>query len=220
MMNQNKRKLKKHFLVIDGMDGAGKTTMCNLISKKYYCDVEKEPTELYWGNTIRKQLSDVLTNSYYSYCLFNLDRIEHNIRIIKKLKEGKNVVSDRYSESSFACQISTQDNEKSKILLEWMEKNSFEIPHSLIMLVCDPDICLKRLSDRGSAESPLDVIEEKDHLVKSRNEYIRQCNSRNGCLIDTTNLTINEVYEKIEEYIKTRNLFYSSSSCDNPLGSK
>ena len=104
--------MKPFFIAIDGVDGTGKSTQVELLVKwlaKRGYSVEKscEPGGTSTGKKIRALLvskeSQMETDT--ELLLFLADRAEHQHKVIRLLKEGKSVVTDRFLPSTVAYQI-------------------------------------------------------------------------------------------------------------------
>ena len=111
--------MKGKFIVIEGIDGCGKTTQINEISKwlpKSGCmskDSElittREPGGSQLGQKLRNLILENNTqntpSSLAELLLYSADRAEHVSKIIKPALEKNNwVVSDRFSDSTLAYQ--------------------------------------------------------------------------------------------------------------------
>jgi dTMP kinase len=100
------------FIVVEGIDGSGKSTVCKAlkISLEEHGEtiyLTKEPTENPIGSLIRLHMSRrVKFDERVIALLFAADRIDHivndNDGIMKYLDAGTTVISDRYYHSSFA----------------------------------------------------------------------------------------------------------------------
>src|SRR5512137_26082 len=104
-------KLKGLFLVIEGLDGSGKTTQTHLLaqklSKNYPVNLTAEPSRGKIGTFIRQccLYEDKRLPIEAEALLFAADRIEHLQKEIKPaIDEGKIVICDRYIYSSLAYQ--------------------------------------------------------------------------------------------------------------------
>lgn len=103
---------KGKFIVFEGIDGSGKSTQIELLSKKLSennikCCKTCEPTDFSTGSLLRKILTgSETTDSRAVACLFAADRIEHvvnpNNGLLNKLNQGTTVICDRYYFSSYA----------------------------------------------------------------------------------------------------------------------
>ena len=102
-------KLPGKLIVIEGVDGAGKTSQVERLFKKLKdegVDVisTKEPTDLVIGKFIREKIltGELSVSPIALQYLFNADRVMHLEQINDWLKSGKTVIMDRYFWSSVA----------------------------------------------------------------------------------------------------------------------
>jgi dTMP kinase len=100
------------FIVIDGIDGTGKTTQIALLSaflKESGIDAVStcEPGGTEAGRQIRRILLDSrsVLSKETEFLLFSADRAEHQNKIIATLNSGAWVLSDRFLASSWAYQV-------------------------------------------------------------------------------------------------------------------
>lgn len=93
------------FITVEGLDGAGGTTLVEAISEEYPNAVTtSEPSDLEYGQLIRRNLSQD-TDPIIDFYLFMADRRDHIEQRIRPADEkGKLVVSDRYADSTRAYQ--------------------------------------------------------------------------------------------------------------------
>lgn len=105
------RRLEKgHLIVIEGIDGAGKTTQCvRLVEHLQACGLDakrlREPTDGPFGRRIRQQATTGRVSALEELDLFIQDRrenVEKNIR--PALNAGTVIVMDRYYYSTIAYQ--------------------------------------------------------------------------------------------------------------------
>lgn len=158
------------FIVIEGLDGSGKTTQARLLakklSKKYNIFLTTEPSRGKIGSYIRE---------YYLYekqrlptdveaLLFAADRLEHvKKELVPALDEGKLVICDRYLHSSLAYQGS------SGLSIDWIRGiNSKALqPDIGIFIDLAPEVVLKRLNRKKS------VMETLETQQKVREIYLK-----------------------------------------------
>ena len=160
---ENKRGL---FIVIEGVDGSGKTTQANLLaeylrSKGRTIHHTAEPTATGLGGMVRDGLGGEHPRTREELAaMFAADRVQHNVSpkngIIKHLNEGTDVVCDRYYYSSLAYQGSLTD-------YEWVRHMNCDCPEIrrpdlCIFLDITPKEALARIGKRGEAKE----IYEKD----------------------------------------------------------
>lgn len=100
------------FIVLEGIDGSGKSTQISLLQKKLTehgvdCVAQCEPTKGPMGTLLRRYLSGELeANELAVAGLFAADRLDHitaeQTGLRDLLKSGKTVICDRYCFSSYA----------------------------------------------------------------------------------------------------------------------
>ncbi len=164
------------FIVIEGIDGSGKSTHIPLLAKRLMADGRRvyttaEPTVSLTGGLLRDALSGITKKTTCEIAsMFLLDRIFHNVNpvngIEKFLSEGVDVICDRYYYSSLAYQGSETD-------FDWvldMNLNCPEIrkPDLCIFLDLETDKCIERISKNRMVK---EIYEEKDRLDKYRKRY-------------------------------------------------
>ena len=153
-------------IVIEGIDGSGKTTQAKLLFKKlvrrnYRVALLAEPTNSLYGIEIRKKL---MTGNYTAeelYQLFVKDRILNANRIRKLMKLGYVVILDRYYMSTIAYQ-GAQGIPIDKILRDHINVPK---PDIIIILDIDPRKALNRLKRK-------DTFEKIDFLERVRKIYL------------------------------------------------
>lgn len=96
------------FVTIEGLDGAGKTTVADAIEEEF-SDVTRtqEPSDLWTGKQVRRAISNDTDDVHplTTFYLFMADRVYHiDQRIKPAVESGELVVSDRYADSTLAYQ--------------------------------------------------------------------------------------------------------------------
>ena len=94
------------FVTVEGLDGSGTTTLVESITEEYPGAVTtSEPSDLEYGQLVRRNLSDDESDPLVDFYLFMADRRDHIQQRVKPADEsGKLVVSDRYADSTRAYQ--------------------------------------------------------------------------------------------------------------------
>jgi dTMP kinase len=146
--------LKGLFIVIEGGEGAGKSTQAELLyrslSQRFPAILTREPGGTPLGERIRELLLDPALrplNPRAELFLFLAARAQHIEEVIKPaLEKGKIVISDRFSLSSLAYQGFGRGLDLS--LLEEMDAFARQgiSPHLTIYIDIPPEEGIKRLS--------------------------------------------------------------------------
>ncbi|KUH31693.1 dTMP kinase [Thermococcus sp. 18S1] len=169
------------FIVIEGIDGAGKSTQTKLLAewfeeKGHEVVLTKEPTDTAFGKLIRKLVltggkEGIIDGARISHeaeaLLFAADRAEHVSKLIKpSIEAGKIVISDRYFYSSLAYQWARG------LDLEWLiDLNRFAVRPDLVILLDLPvKESMKRINGR-SIKTEFDKIVELQKKV--RENYLK-----------------------------------------------
>jgi dTMP kinase len=164
------------FITLEGVDGAGKSTCIKFI-KKYLSDKNfnylftREPGGTVLGEKLRNIiLHDEMTPETETLLMFAA-RNEHIHKVINpNLKAGIVVVSDRFTDATYAYQSGGKNVEIKKItmLKNWVHKN---LKPDLTLLFDLPiEVSLSRLRSDGN----LDKFEKEaeDFHLKIRESYL------------------------------------------------
>ena len=169
--------VKGIFIVMDGLDGSGKSEMIKLLhdylskNKKYRVLTTMEPTEGKYGKEIRSILAsekDPKINGQKLLDLFIKDREEHLkntiIPFLNKLDAEVNIViCDRYYYSTIAFQA-TQGLDI-KMLIEINKE--FLRPEIAFIMDVKPEIALERIKDREKEK-----FENIEFMNKLREKFL------------------------------------------------
>ena len=187
---------KSIFIVLDGIDGSGTTTHCNLLkgfleTKGFKLHITKEPSNSEIGLLIRKFLKNKAIPPITDALLFAADRSLHYHGEIKdRLEQGFIVISDRYIESSIIYQSLQSD----LISIKWVKTiNKFVgIPDLTIILDIDPKIALAR-----KTQQELEKFEDTPFLDKVRALYLKRAKEEKYSIVNS-----NEIIEFVQEKIQ------------------
>lgn len=165
------------FIVVEGPDGAGKTTFAKALVERckffgYVARFESEPSTGAIGQRIRRILrgQEAHVGAEQFAQLFAEDRCEHLERtILPVLERGEIVVCDRYTLSSFAYQHHIHGVPMS-LLIE-MNERAVE-PDMQIIVKAPLEVCWSRIEARGSA-AERDIFEGRDAFEKVWHWYNR-----------------------------------------------
>lgn len=166
------------FIVIEGLDGTGKTTQIKnlaayLEKKGEKVHITAEPTAGETGKLCRRVLSGELSASpWASAALFLADRIQHNTEpasgIRKLLQDGFTVISDRYYYSTFAYQ--GFETELSWILNAHYNCPLITKPDLVLFLTMPVERCLERINANRAAEE-IEIYENSAALTKISRQF-------------------------------------------------
>ncbi len=193
------------FIVLEGLDGAGKTTHLRLLAaalekkgRRVY--ITAEPTSTVTGGLIREALSGASPRCTEELAaLFLADRINHNTNPINGIKQflerGVDVISDRYYYSSFAYQGLDSD-------IDWLLDCNLNCPAILkpdlcIFLDLDPKICAERIS---ATRLTKDIFETEETIRKIRKRFsdvFEKIGDTQNIAVVNADGTCEEVSEKV-----------------------
>jgi len=154
-------------IVIEGIDGSGKTTQAKLLyealkDRGYKVALLYEPTDSKYGLLIREKLKTGDYTPLELYELFLKDREINAVRIRKLMSENMIVILDRYYISTIAYQ-GAQGIPISKIIRDHAKMPR---PDIIFILDMEPEYALMRIGSR-------DTFEKVDFLRRVRDLYLR-----------------------------------------------
>lgn len=170
-MSSNGQKL---LIVIEGLDGCGKTTLIKniadfLSSQQINFIVSKEPTNLLIGQFIRQQLQNKeldFSQSTFQH-LYAADRSYHRDKVVQPaIDQNQWVILDRYFLSSIAFGYA---NGVDFDLLNQINQE-FLAPDLTIYLDTNVTTCLERITQR-SGENHKEYFEREDILIRVKLAY-------------------------------------------------
>lgn len=185
------------YIIIEGIDTAGKSTQLEILNKKYPDAIfTKEPGGTELGVDLRQMvLSGRAKSKVAEMLLFLADRAEHTEEVIKQNKD-KVVISDRGFVSGIAYAKDFPIDmtiELNKIALDG------EMPDKLIMLELSPEELQNRLNAKEN-----DAIELRgiDYLleIQTRMKTVIESLDIDALIIDASK-SIDEIAKEIEKYL-------------------
>ncbi len=162
------------FIVFEGIDGSGKTTISKLFfkylkNKNINTSWFREPSDSKWGKKIREladEMDSIPIDEEFKY--FLKDRkwdVENNLR--PSLKNGDIVILDRYYFSS-ACYQGARGMDVEMII---SENRKFSPEPDLLFLI-DVDIPTAMNRIRNSRDVEAKLFEKESFLLKVRKNYL------------------------------------------------
>ena len=196
------KKLPGKLIVFEGVEGCGKTTQSQLLSKYFYDNqidhlLVREPGGTETGEQIRSILlhSEELNGLSELFLLSAARQILISQKVIPALKSGKIVISDRFYFSSLAYQGHARGIDES-VILNLSEIASLEIYPDIAFLI---DISTSQ-SFNSKINDKKDRFEREssDFHNSVRNGYLSIAKSdKNLWRIIEGNKNISEVHEEI-----------------------
>ncbi|MCC6033961.1 MAG: dTMP kinase [Desulfurococcaceae archaeon] len=192
------RKNRGVFIVLEGIDGSGKTSVASMIINELSIKGFKtlytfEPTDSEIVNLVKTKLGD-LRDPYIDTLTFALDRLLHvKSKIIPALEQGYVVVCDRYYYSSVAYQGAQGAP------IEWiLEVNKWILkPDIAIYLDVEPAIAIKR---KSGISSRFPEFEKLELQYKIREIYLKLVELGLLVLIDASR-SLNDVYSDVRKLV-------------------
>lgn len=204
---------KGKFIVIEGLDGSGKTTQTKIITEKLLSKGinvinQAEPTPHEFGKMCREVLSGrkKVTKSQLAL-LFTADRIDHNVNgedgINMHLQKGDTVICDRYYYSTLAYQ-------GVDVGMDWLKSLNLDCedirkPDLCIFLDLTPEKSMERIKANRRADE-IEIYENLEYLTNIRKRFYNVIDS----LKDSENIavinadgTVEEVAAQIEKAVNS-----------------
>lgn len=186
-------------VAVEGMDGAGKTTVCNYVSKKYNFQIMERPTKYFFEND--NQQIDL--DRYVSYLkkIYSSDKFIRsiffgfgNMVAINKAK-NEDTVLDRHIVSNYFWNGDEAYISFYSELIEIIGK-----PTLTILLHASPDTRFKRIFERDGED--IDLL-DKDVFIDGTSKMIwfLEKFDFSYVYIDTDKMTKEEVFEKVDRII-------------------
>lgn len=157
---------------IEGVDGTGKTTLCETLAKllpKEEFSFHREPYSKTFAMNYIYNISDPMTKLFG----FMYDRALHQHVITNELKNGKHIICDRYHDSTMAYQFVDFEKSKTYKKLSLKELKDFYklflIPDHTYLLICPLDEIENRLRTRDNEyvdETVIQYIKDVQNTYK------------------------------------------------------
>lgn len=196
------------FITFEGIDGCGKTSVAEGLYEMLKEDgrqvvLTQEPTKTWLGEAVKRGISEnhpALTEAF----LFMADRASHSKEISAWLNEGKNVLCDRYVDSTICYQaVSLTIEGFEGDAFEWLRRISSLLvmePNMTILLDLEPVVALERIQSREK----MTKFERQDFLVNVRENFLKLAEIEDRIEIVDASLPLDAVVEEVKK--KTRRL--------------
>lgn len=220
----NLKKNKGTFIVIEGIDGSGKTTLAknifnfyknNNISSIYTREPFSSILNLEFKNLFEEYHKKITEKNYFfEYLIFAAERSIHIQKIIKPaLLENKLIICDRFLDSSIIYQglLGGVDLE---FIKDVYEKTSLNIkPDLTIYCNVDENIALSRIKNRGIDILDNIIINKIGNLKKVYDTfYEEEINNKKNIIFLNMNLKEDEILNnailQINKFLIENNYVY------------
>lgn len=211
MIDLKKNEYDGTLIVVEGTDGAGKTTLITKI-KEYLCLkfgenrvlLEKQPTDLSRKTRLFQKMMYCSKHEEINYRAVQLltlsDRVQHNHEVIvPALKAGKIIICDRYLYTSIAnMQARGYRNER------WFFDACKEIIKPNVSFLCyvEPTLAIRRIRSRPE-ECNRHLDEKLLHDVAK--EFLAMREQADFCVLDTSNkaeIAFEQAKNVLEQYFE------------------
>lgn len=172
------KKNNAKFITLEGIDGAGKSTHLNWLAERLRSQgkhvlVTREPGGTPLGEALRELLLHQAMHLETEALLMFAARREHLDKvIIPALRAGTWVISDRFTDASFAYQGGGRGLDESKLntLEQWVQQ---DLQPDLTLLF---DVTLEVSRQRLSSNASLDRFEQEkqDFFQRVRDAYLKR----------------------------------------------
>ncbi len=184
---------------IEGMDGVGKSTTCNLLAKKLGYKLVEKPLHYLFDNNeatfdeyirIRDQVN-ANPNRVFTSWFYGLGSI-----YMYELFKNENIVTDRHFASNYAWSGSDDNNEVYDLLIQ-----KLGAPKLTVILYSPSEIIVNRLISRNKEDSDIKKAKKSEMIYQRMIEF---CKNKKlpYIVIDTSNLTPDEVVDTILKELK------------------
>ena len=205
-------------IVIDGLDGSGKTTQAELLFKRLkkesinvkrisfpnYDDDSSALVKMYLSGKLGKDPNKI--NPYAASSFYAVDRFISYEKYWKEFyKLGSIIICDRYVTSNFIYQMIKLPKHEWNNFIQWIEdfeykKLSLPKPDKVIYLDLEPKISQKLIDERCQQNNVKKDIHEKDI------DYLNNCRKAAQYISNCKNWNIIKCSENIDNHSKYTNI--------------
>ncbi len=167
-------------IVIEGLDGSGKSTQVQMLSTYFlksginfkqiklpdYDSASSTLVKMYLGGEFGNNAADV--NAYAAGSFYAVDRYaSYHLNWMNDYESGKLILADRYTTSNFIYQMAKLPNEQWDKYISWSSdfeynKLGIPVPNLVIFLDMPIEISAKLLSDRYKGNENLKDVHESN----------------------------------------------------------
>lgn len=164
------------YITCEGLDGSGTTTLVNALGEEFpNAQITKEPTDSKYGNLLRENLSNGMSDPIVNFYLFMADRRNHIKQLIQPAeKNGTLVISDRYADSTRAYQPVALAGESDEKPFDSPWEAKLFIEQTMAHWIYEPDvtfyidISIDTALERSSGD---EKYENREFLTQVKDNY-------------------------------------------------
>jgi len=190
------------FIVIEGIDGTGKSTQAKrlgewFVSQSREVVTSREPTEGPWGKKIRSTGETGRLSPEEELEYFLRDRRQHVEELIEPaLSAGKVVILDRYYFSTMAYQGARGMDPQE---IRRLNEEFAPVPDILLILDLDVEEAIKRIGMRGETNE----FEQREGLERCRDIFL-SLGSETYAKVLPAEGTVDEISQSIQDTVTAR----------------
>lgn len=175
------------FVVLEGIDASGKTTVARLLANYLHAVYYATPP----GELLARRESIDLNACHDDHYRFYLDGIRRaSTEIWTLLSEGQSVVGDRYWASTYVYHLVMGAN------ISREDFKNIVLPDMTVLLTVSPEIQTQRLIRRGLTAGDLRMLNQQTSLAREFKKLLSK-EEKNLAVIDTSHLTATEVMKQV-----------------------
>ena len=202
------------FIALEGIDGSGKSTQAKLLAEKLKAEGYKvyatfEPTDGMVGSLLRSILKgSIKADERIIAGLFLADRLDHLLNeknsLVKKMKEGYTVITDRYYFSSYAYHGTHMD-------MDWViecNKMCAQIlrPDVNIFIDVPPETSMQRISANRHGTELYETLENLGNVRAKYLEAFEKLKNEEHILVVDGNHPVStlaeSIWSQVQHFIK------------------
>jgi len=191
------------FIVIEGIDGTGKSTQAQMLAKALEnagqrVILDREPSDGPYGKLARESATSGRLSAAEELELFHQDRRQHVTDVIlPALQRGETVILDRYYFSTMAYQGQRGFDRDE---LRAINESFAPIPDILFILDLPVDQAIERIGVRGDTANE---FEQHDALQFCRDTFLSVRNEPYAHVIDSSR-PIHEIHQQLVNIARGR----------------
>lgn len=189
------------FVTVEGVDGAGKTTVIGVLRDEFDDAVfTREPTESWLGEAVDRAVSDENSEPLSDLFLFAADHADHLRRVIRPaLKDDTLLFCDRYVDSRYAYQGATL-SDRFDDAVDWVRSvhEPWTVYPDVTLLL---DVPVETALERKDAE---DKYEKESFLRDVAANYRRLADEHDRFVVIDASQDADSVAENCVEVVRER----------------